>query len=281
MSLQLQPNTFHVLTQDAAYISYAGHHLAITFETPDLQEDVHRIFGKLLTPNPPSVFHTLNIRKTDSGYAIDGVSEMESHTDSQRTTLQHLKFEVIHQFIKLTPNHLWLHAAGASFEGKGVLLSGAWGKGKSTIVSELCERGALYLSDDIVPIDMTSGSLLPFHLTPMRREYQDAHAALSPVEVSNLSKRIIDLSPDSYARDGVQLAAIILPEYAPESTTELVPHSPALTTMTLLENCLNLKTKKEQAVRFLGSLVEQVPVYRLPYNDGATGAGLIIDLLTE
>ena len=128
---------------------------------------------------------------------------------------------------------------------------------------------------------MTSGALMPFHLTPMRREYEDARATLSPVEISNLSKRIIDLSPDSYARDGVQLAAIILPEYAPESTTELVPHSPALTTMTLLENCLNLKTKKEQAVRFLGSLVEQVPVYRLPYNDGATGAGLIMDLLTE
>ena len=267
-------------TPEITYISYAGHNLALHIETPELHGDVTRIFEKLLVPVSDSVFHTLHIQKTAEGYYIDGAQEMEPNADSHRSVLQHLKFEIIHQFIKLTPHFLWLHAAAASIQDKGVMLSGAWGKGKSTIVSELCNGGALYLSDDIVPIDMDEGLLMPFHLTPMRREYKDADAQLSPEEVSSLPKYTIPLKPDAYATEGVTLSAIVFPEYTPDANTALIPFSPALATMTLLENCLNLKTKKADAVHYLGQLIEHVPVYRLPYNDGTKGAQLIAELLT-
>lgn len=267
-------------TLDTTYISYGGNYLAIQLETPELHGDVTRIFEKLLVHDPPSVFHTLRVKKTDHGYYIDGANEMEPNADTHRSVLQHLKFEIIHQFITLTPNHLWLHAAAASINNKGIMLSGAWGKGKSTIVSELCNRGALYLSDDIVPINMDSGLLMPFHLTPMRREYEDAHAQLSPEEVSNLPKHTIPIKSESYAREGVMLSAVVFPEYTPDANTALEPCSPALATMTLLENCLNLKTKKAEAVHYLGQLIEHIPVYRLPYNNGEKGAQLIADLIT-
>ena len=266
---------------DTTYISYAGHHLAIDISVPGLQEDVTRIFKQLLVDNPPSVFHRLTIQEKDEGFYIDGANEMDSYADSLRTVLQHLKFEVIHQFINLTTNQLWLHAAAASLQGRGILLTGGWGKGKSTIVSELCHIGALYLSDDIVPIDMQTGLLMPFHLTPMRREFEHADAHLSPLEISNLPKRIITLTPEDYASEGVTLSAIIFPEYTPDAQTSLETFSPAQATMTLLENCLNLKTKKGEAVHYIGRMIERVPVYKLPYNDGARGAELIAESITE
>jgi len=57
-----------------------------------------------------------------------------------------------------------LHAAGASVEGKAILIAGASGAGKSTLSIALARRGFGFLSDDRIFLEMVDGEprVLPF-----------------------------------------------------------------------------------------------------------------------
>lgn len=54
-----------------------------------------------------------------------------------------------------------IHAAALEREGRGLLLVGPLSAGKTTFALELMERGFKLLSDDMAPIDLRSGQILP------------------------------------------------------------------------------------------------------------------------
>ena len=196
---------------------------------------------------------------------------MEEPALNLRAALQKLKFEVIHQFIEHTANQLWLHAGAVSRDGKGVLLCGTWGKGKSTLVSALCALGWKYLSDDIVPVGITSRELHPFHLTPMKRTHANERSRES-IYTSGSFRTLKNASNPGRPRickgHGPVIWVCFSPDYSPSAEMQLAPCSPAEATMILLENCLNLKTLKQTAIQCIAGIVESVPVYRVPYTEG-------------
>jgi len=51
------------------------------------------------------------------------------------------------------PNGLFLHAGGVVLANKALILAGASGTGKSTLIQALVNKGALYISDEWVHID--------------------------------------------------------------------------------------------------------------------------------
>lgn len=56
---------------------------------------------------------------------------------------------------------LFVHAVGAAAGGRGIVLTGGMGIGKSTLVAALIRAGALYYTDDYAPID-ARGYLHPY-----------------------------------------------------------------------------------------------------------------------
>ena len=263
------------------YVSFQNQQVAVSFESDEIRRSFELAFQPLLTSEPNDLLHTMRVRRLDNGYTVDGAWEFLSDDRSFRSTLQCVKFEIIHKFVDQHPDMLWLHAGAAASSGKAVILCGAWGRGKSTMVSFLCEKGWTYLSDDIVPIDMRTGKLVPFPLTPMRREHgsEDHQQMLSATEVSTLQKRIIELETSSFAIENVTPFAIVFPKYDPDSEVQLTDFPPAAATVELLENCLNLRNHKSFAVRYLSQMVEQYPVYGLQYNDGDKASDRIVELV--
>ncbi len=55
------------------------------------------------------------------------------------------------------PQRLHFHASAVSFDGKGVMICGASGTGKSTLALELMALGAELISDDGVWVDLGQG----------------------------------------------------------------------------------------------------------------------------
>ncbi len=260
------------------YISFAGQQVAIQSEDPEVIEPFLFAFREMLVTTPADVLATLTVCRDGEGYRVDGAKRFEGERETPRGVLQQLKFEVIHRFVDEHPELLWLHAGAAAAEDKAILLCGAWGSGKSTLVGNLCNAGWTYLSDDIVPIEMAAGQLVSFPLTPMMREHGKGEAGvqLTPVEVSNLEKQVVVLDDAAYASHNIGLAAIIFPKYDPQVTQiELRAISPASATLELLRNCLDLKFHQEEAVHFLGGLIETLPVYMLRYNDGQKAAAML------
>ncbi len=261
------------------YISFASQEVAIQSVDPDVIAPFLLAFRELLVDVPADLLGTLSIVHDGEGYRVDGAKMFEGEQESPRGVLQCLKFEVIHRFVEVHPELLWLHAGAASQDDSALMLCGAWGSGKSTMVGNLCKKGWTYLSDDIVPIHMESGKLVSFPLTPMMRSHdaEDHKSRLSADAVANLNKQVVELADGAYASRHQSLSAIVFPQYDPTvSQVALTAISPAAATLELLRNCLNLKYHKEDAVQFLGTLVEKLPVYMLRYNDGEKAAALLI-----
>jgi hypothetical protein len=55
-----------------------------------------------------------------------------------------------------------LHAGAVAFRGRGIVLAGPALAGKSTLVQALMRCGHEFMSDDVAPLDRSSGRLLPF-----------------------------------------------------------------------------------------------------------------------
>lgn len=271
------------LNETTLHISFANQQVAVTSSVEAILAPVQHMFRRLLTNDPSEVLDKLTVEGEQGTYQVGGASAFGGGDGSLRGTLQSIKFEVIHRFVEANPDLLWLHAGAAATrigsDMKAIVLCGAWGRGKSTLVANLCRKDWLYLSDDIVPVAMASGKLVSFPLTPMMREHDEAdrESVLNPVQVSGLKKTVVDLADDAFLDQPVSIAGIVFPQYDPHAQMMLEPASPASATLELMQNCLNLKYHKDAAVRYLAGLVGTVPVYKLPYNNGAQAADLLID----
>ena len=262
------------------YISFANQEVAVRSEEPAVIQPFLLSFRGLLKKQPTDLLATLSVVKEHEGYRVDGANMFEGDSETAKGVLQCLKFEVIHRFVEVHPELLWLHAGAAALEERAVLLCGSWGSGKSTMVGHLCRKGWTYLSDDIVPVDRERDSLVPFPLTPMMRAHEeDAEGVrLSRAEVSNLSKHIVDLDDEAVAKKNIPIASIVFPQFNPTlQQSKLMRISPATATLELLRNCLDLKIHKEKALHYLGKLVENLPVFLLNYSNGEEASNLIVE----
>ena len=69
---------------------------------------------------------------------------------------------VLESLIDTIQGHLLFHAGAVSHGGRGLLVCGPPGFGKTSLVLELARRGCGFLSDDYAPIELREGRLHPF-----------------------------------------------------------------------------------------------------------------------
>lgn len=72
--------------------------------------------------------------------------------------------EMFHLALRKAESFLGLHAAVVAHEGRGLLLIGDAGVGKTTLVMEVLRRrpGWAYYSDDLAPVRLADGRIAPF-----------------------------------------------------------------------------------------------------------------------
>ncbi len=262
-----------VMAQKTLYVAFNGHQVAVRSNIPEVIELVERNFSIMLVPEPTRIAGRLEVFREGEKYHLVGNSIANEEYRSLDDILEWFTKEVIHHLIQANPELLWLHAGAAAYGGYAVLIPGAWGRGKSTLVTSLCENGWAYLSDDIVPLDLNSGRVIPFFSTPTIRENSGQEMSLH--RLLDLQKIVIDLKQKRLCREPVQIGAIVFPIYSHGSSARIVPYSPAATALELLESCLNFENHREEAVPYLCSLVKHLPTSRLYYSTGKNGAELI------
>ncbi|MDZ4699622.1 MAG: hypothetical protein SH809_07950 [Rhodothermales bacterium] len=260
------------------FVSFGNQEVAVAGEVEEVLVPLAHNFRELLVPVPYKLLDTLTVRREGDRYVVDGADQFGDHDGTLHGAMQCLKFEIVFRFVREHRELLWLHAGAAAKGGRAVVMCGTWGRGKSTLVSNLCLRGWSYLSDDIVPVSLETGELVPFPLTPQMREHAatEDDRLLSPGEVAQLEKRTIELREGQIDAGRCAIAALIFPQYSPEADMRLVRTAPASATLELLQNCLNLKMHRGEAVRYLGKLVERTPAFHLPYRHGEAAAQLLI-----
>jgi hypothetical protein len=227
----------------------------------------------MLATGAPASSEVLAVARRGSRYFLtrgDG-SSLDDLSLSQLQRL--LRHEVILAFVRAHPQLLWLHAGAVVSDDRAVLFVGQYGRGKSTLVTELCGRGWRYASDDIVPIDLATAHILPFPLTPFVRQGIDDY--IPPESVGQLSKAQVSRPLSARQRDSAPIGGIVLPEYRVGVGAQAVPYSPSAVALAIASEGINRALHGEALVSLAARLVDRVPVISLHFSDSSAAADLI------
>jgi len=176
---------------------------------------------------------------------------------------------------------LLFHAAAVSCCGRGILLPGGSGAGKTTLVAWLASRGWNYLTDEIACIERDSMEIQAFyrplhlktpipsslkHLIPAEgvrldsenetRVFRGRRGVIIPVE---------HIHPNNTYHTP-EVCLIIFPRYVPTADCELMPLSQAHACARLLGCVVNLRNLPGHGLGQISQLARQVQTYALAYG---------------
>ncbi|WP_421853072.1 hypothetical protein [Oricola sp.] len=257
-------------------VSFQNNAVVASSNVAEVADAIARLFALMGASSDALPIGDVRLERSgdETGLLVDR-TQIKTSSDGFRL-LRHLYREVVRRFIERNTDLVWLHAGCVAWRDRAVILPGAWGRGKSTLVLELYQSGWDFLSDDIVPVDPRTGRAIPFPGTPQVRASNGK--ALSRNQISGLSKSVAEIDPARVAPEPRPVSAIVFPHFSPEAETQLVAMSPAQAVGELLENCLSFQNNTDATVEALCALVENLPAYRLLFSDAAEAGDTIVRL---
>jgi hypothetical protein len=179
--------------------------------------------------------------------------------------------------------HLLFHAGGVELNGTAFLLPAPSGSGKSTLVTGLVERGAGYLSDELIAVE-ADGSLAhpypkPIAIKPGSFGVLDH---LRPEEVDGFATEEWYLRPESVRSGAVGRpclpAVCIVPRFDAGGRNQLTRLSSTELFLALTVNSVNLAQHGEAGTKVLGELAQRCLGFELEFADLNEACRLIDDL---
>ncbi len=167
---------------------------------------------------------------------------------------------------------LVFHAAAVAQQGKGLLLPGNSGAGKTTLAAWLAVHGFDYLTDELVWVPQDSqelhGFTRPLNFKQAARPLWEAWPQISSAEVWNGPQGDLIASTAFHSTRQVkapQVDLIIFPCYMPDAAfmLQLLPRAQA--GLKLLQCLVNARNVPEYGLRSVAQLARQVPAYLLNY----------------
>jgi hypothetical protein len=164
-----------------------------------------------------------------------------------------------------------VHAAALASDGAAVLLVGPPGAGKTTLTLALLERGWTYLSDDLAPISIDTGLVIPvpkpLHVKEPRTWGQWRERWKAP---SWLPKPIRTfLVPGAcwpIADEPVPVRAVIFPRYQPGARLTLEPLGAAHALALCAQNAREPTVTPQITLPVLGRLLEGADAFTMTHG---------------
>ncbi|MCE9601451.1 MAG: hypothetical protein K8S21_04445 [Gemmatimonadetes bacterium] len=220
----------------------------------------------------------IDIRQEGARFICRDSSGQGVERADERAALRWARQRVLEAMIAARPDLLWLHGAAAGWQGGAVLVAGQRGRGKSTIVTALCDRGASFLSDDILPVDPERLEVIPFPRVPeVRPDPGEEKPASWLLEVAKKEIAVDDRIEGST----LPLRAILLPAAHRGTGLTFERCAPSEALVEIAAGTWNFADHGVRAARALSRLVSAVPVMRIGFRDPAEAAEAIVQWLVR
>ena len=257
-------------------IRYAGSTVAIQY-ADSVAEAIDFLFRHAPTGSDAEPEVTYRIMGSDNGEdttLFRGEAPLYQG-NSMPALAEQLLGDVCHELAKRSHGGILFHAAGLSCQGRGILLPGGIGAGKTTLAAWLTAQGLDYLSDEMIFFARGSDRLTPF-TRPLNLK-RSSRPALQPVfDFEAHADQILShsrsdlvpaelLNPDSQPGEP-PLDLILFPRYEAGATCRLQRLTGAQTGLALMECLVNARNLPEHGFPEVVRLARSAPGYVLRYR---------------
>jgi hypothetical protein len=262
----------------AVRVEFGGHEVIVRSNDPALLQAVQATFRHMPATGAASVAADLTVWHDNGQYRAEGPDGPCACGAALRNAIRWVRYETTKAIIDARKDLFWMHGAVAGWRGLALMLPGKRGRGKSTLVTALCQRGWTFLTDDIVPLDPATLDVLPFPRVPEVRH--DPGREMPEGWLLEVDKAEISID-DWIQSHPLPVRGIVLPVARRTGRVTLEPCSPAQAVMEIAEGCWNFADHGERAVAILSRLVVGKPTMRLTFRSGRAAAERLIDWATE
>ncbi len=255
-------------------VAFQGCAVAVRSTAVEVIDEFRRVCGTMVVvPDAVTPVGHLQVDRTGEVYVVSGDTDVALGDGSLADVMRCLRYSVIQLFIQAFPGLYWFHAGAVAWGGNAVLIPGHRGRGKSTLVTGLGDHGWDYLSDDVVPLDPQTHTLLPLPFAPAKREYPGRR--MRSVWLRTTPKTDVTVPGERVRSGPTPVAAFVIPRYRQDAHTKVAAFSPAQAAALLLENCWNFGAPRANAVRYVCALAGRLPAVRAVFSDGADAARVL------
>ncbi len=188
---------------------------------------------------------------------------------------------VIHELAKDCKKGLLFHGSALSYNGRGILIPGQSGSGKTILAAWLDNQDYNYLTDEMALVQPEILSLNGFHKPlhikdrsiPVIKSLiskQDINHPTPPAGSMFVNKGMLLCSNhvnDSVKDDECKIKIVIFPEYKAGAAFQMVRLSKANAGLLLIKNLINARNLKSHGFDQIADLSRNVTAYSLTYSD--------------
>ncbi len=163
---------------------------------------------------PSEVLPVLDVTVSSDARTADGAADghlMWSVALPAGAPVGTLLGQIVGTLTTLLTRLIYVHAGVVAFEGRGMILVGESGAGKTSTVAALVRRGAAYLSDEVALFDPAAGTVMPFPVPMAVKSWtRKAAGILPPGRTAAREGRVEFWLPDRLARAPIVADTFVL-----------------------------------------------------------------------
>jgi hypothetical protein len=258
-------------------VSFAGSAVAVEYSGARTAAIVDFLYRYIPASSdvPPHVIYRVTSDARSGALHLYRDGTLIYKGDSEAVLAELLMGDANYHLADRSRGGLLFHAAGLVWQGKGIILPGKIGAGKTTLTAWLLAQGLDYLTDELVFVPHGADTIQT--LTRPLNVKKSSRAALQtalPFDLKAQATRILstprsDLIPPDLLRP-VQLSKpplglMIFPRYLPNSEFSLRPLSKAQAGLALMECLINARNLPDHGFSEIIRLAQAAPAYQLSY----------------
>lgn len=250
---------------------------------PDVREEYAALYSGFERGHESADSLAIFVRRGRSRYTL-GRRVLIGHDDERmfsvrqvQQVLPHLEWAVNWAIIRKIRRYLQLHAGVMSLEGRGIVMAGQPGSGKTTLSAGLMARGWQYLSDEFALIDR-AGRLQPYPkaLCVKQGSFAVIERLGLPMFAPHRYKkgrkgRVAYLPSTCRGRDGLgqacRLHRVFFPTHVPGAPPRIEPISRGQAAFELTRLSFNMGQLGDAGMQWLLNALADARCYHLTHGD--------------